>query len=77
MPNFEFLWTVPNDYSQISEDELKIIELFTRRFEEECGELNREKLNEFLKKYAKENDIKFGNFMKMLRTILSGLQVWL
>lgn len=74
-PEFEFLWSVPDNYSKITENDLQIIKTFTKTYEQNNEEMNREKMNAFLKKYAKENSIKFSKFMKTLRMILSGLEV--
>ncbi|CAH0557037.1 unnamed protein product [Brassicogethes aeneus] len=70
--DFEFIWVIPKKLN-VEKSKLESIGLFRSKFEKE-NELDRDELNKFLKEFTMENGIKFGEFMKMLRSILSGLK---
>lgn len=70
--DLKFIWIAPKSY-KISENELGHIKIFVEKLENQ--DLSRENLNLFFKNFCKEHQLKFGSFMKTLRSILSGLKV--
>lgn len=69
-----FIWVVPKNYSNVEENDLTVITSLIHGLGQE-EEFDKEKLNLFLKNFAKGNNVKYSAFMKKLRTILSGLKV--
>ncbi|EFA03776.2 putative glutamate--tRNA ligase, mitochondrial-like Protein [Tribolium castaneum] len=70
--DLKFIWVSPKSY-QISENDLVPLGIFIEQLERNQT-LDREHLNAFFKSFCKEHQLKFGNFMKTLRSILSGLK---
>lgn len=71
--DLEFIWIVPRNYDT-SKLNLTAVENFKNRLQE-FEILDKDELNVFLKEFSTENGIKYGEFMKTLRTVLSGLMV--
>lgn len=72
--DLEFVWTFQPQL-KIEESDVKAMELFKTKLEIEDELREKNSLNVFLKNFCKENEIKFGSFMKLLRSVLSGLKV--
>lgn len=72
--DLEFVWVIPPQL-KIGEPDMKTVQLFKTKLEIEDELSEKNSLNTFLKNFCKENEIKFSNFMKLLRSVLSGLKV--
>ncbi|RZC35110.1 glutamate--tRNA ligase, mitochondrial, partial [Asbolus verrucosus] len=70
--DLKFIWVSPKSH-KVTEDELKYLQLFVENLEKKTA-LERETLNPFFRKFCEEHQLKFGNFMRILRSILSGLK---
>lgn len=70
--NLEFVWFLPTD-TDINDSEMETVKRLKERLES-VTDLTKEGVNTMLKEFCKENGVKFGSFMKMLRYVLSGLQ---
>lgn len=72
-PNLAFIWTLPSSYN-VDEKVANVIPSLKNELGK-LNEINREHLNVLLREISKNHDIKYGNFMKSLRGILSELKV--
>ncbi|XP_017773834.1 PREDICTED: probable glutamate--tRNA ligase, mitochondrial [Nicrophorus vespilloides] len=70
-----FLWVTPElkHLHSVDEKQRNAIEKLNASFENNW-KAEKQEVNNYLKDFAKENGIAFSNFMKLLRTILSGLK---
>lgn len=68
-----FLWAVPKSYNLQKSDINLIVELLQKLQIQD--EFSKENLSKFLKEFADKHNIKYSIFMKMLRSLLSGLKV--
>ncbi|XP_018571346.1 probable glutamate--tRNA ligase, mitochondrial isoform X2 [Anoplophora glabripennis] len=71
--DLEFIWVIPTEL-KIEEPDMNAVELFKAKLENEEELSEKNSLNTFLKNFCEENKIKFSNFMKLLRSVLSGLK---
>ncbi|XP_063977151.1 nondiscriminating glutamyl-tRNA synthetase EARS2, mitochondrial [Diachasmimorpha longicaudata] len=71
-----FLWVAPRLSKAIEDPEIlaSLRTLYTELQNWERSNFERHQLNDYLKKFANDNGLKFPAFMKSLRTVLSGLQ---
>lgn len=74
LKDFEFVWVVPTQL-EIKKSDVDAVQLFKAKLKTEEELKDKSSLNVFLKNFCKENEIKFSNFMKLLRSVLSGLKV--
>lgn len=73
-PELAFVWVIPSSAVAVDEEYTKVLMNFERALET-AGSLEKVKLQEFLKEFAKKNGVKYATFMKTLRGLLSGLKV--
>ncbi|KAJ8920758.1 hypothetical protein NQ315_004898, partial [Exocentrus adspersus] len=71
--DLQFVWLVPSEQKVEAPDSI-MVQLFKSKFEAEKEFAEKENLNIFLRTFCKDNEIKFSNFMKLLRWVLSGLK---
>ncbi|XP_044266176.1 probable glutamate--tRNA ligase, mitochondrial [Tribolium madens] len=69
--DLKFIWVSPKSY-KIAENDLVPIRIFVEKLDKQV--LERDNLNAFFKSFCKEHQLKFGSFMKTLRSLLSGLK---
>lgn len=73
--HLKFIWVQPLKYDEImNEATVESINLFVKKLEN-TNSLEKTELNTLCKEFCKEHKIKFSNFMRVLRAILSGLRV--
>ncbi|KAF7992989.1 hypothetical protein HCN44_005770 [Aphidius gifuensis] len=70
-----FLWVIPTDVTSINDPNIiKSIKLLSQQLNDiDKSNFDKKTLTNYLKLFTQNNDIKFSNFMKLLRSILSGL----
>lgn len=69
-----FIWVIPSNTVSVNEEHLKTVKNFMGVLEG-IDSLKKDELKGFLKEFAKDNNVKYAAFMKMLRGLLSGLKV--
>lgn len=71
--DLQFLWIIPTTTEVLEQNQLTAIITLAKTFSEQ-EVLDKESITQFLKSFAKENNIKYSVLMKTLRTVLSGLK---
>lgn len=73
--NFAFLWVIPTTQSiKIDPKNLEFLKMLSQQLAAvDNNNFDDKKINDYLKEFSSNNDLKFPAFMKLLRSILSGL----
>lgn len=69
-----FIWVIPGNTVSLDEQQVAAVINFMDALSR-LDTLEKDRLKEFLKQFAKENNVKFAAFMKTLRGLISGLKV--
>lgn len=69
-----FIWVIPSNTVSLDEQHIKAVMNFMKALEM-LDTLEKDSLKDFLKRFAKEQGVKYATLMKALRGIFSGLKV--
>lgn len=73
LKDLQFIWIIPTTTEVLEQNQLTAIITLAKTFSEQ-EVWDKESATQFLKSFAKENNIKYNILMKSLRTVLSGLK---
>ncbi|XP_072391401.1 nondiscriminating glutamyl-tRNA synthetase EARS2, mitochondrial [Diabrotica undecimpunctata] len=69
---FKFVWFIPT-HTTVINNEVEILTLFKSKLENQ-NDLKMDEVTGVLKEFCQDNGVKYGEFMQMLRHVLSGLK---
>lgn len=69
-----FLWICPSKQLEMDKEHINVIKKLNQELQIQ-DDLQRDALKIFLKNFSTQNNIKFSNLMKIVRSTLSGLKV--
>lgn len=68
-----FIWVLPKS-NELDENNAAALKKFKEIFESKA-EIASDEINSLCRNFCEENSIKYGTFMKLMRSVLTGLQV--
>lgn len=72
-----FLWINPKHDESLSQEHIEILQYLNDGLRNNDVEFHKDSVREFLKQFASKHNIAFNKLMKILRSVLSGLKVYI